>query len=386
MERRTGLGAAAGVSGAIEAWPVVSPSEREILSIVAAGSEVTQSDIVARAGLSQQSISRVTGDLIERGFLCQGERVSRGRRGQPSPLVTLNGDRMLLLGVSIMADAVSISLVDFAGQVRANRFFQPEPMTRTVILEVVAGALEDLCAATGQNPAQVLGIGIGITGFALPGGRKFNPPQALSDWVDVDLAALFEARFGRPAWADNDGNVAAIGESLVGVGRWARSFAYLYIATGFGGGLVIDGKLMRGTNGNAGEFAAMLPTQLYASPTLELLRHCFARQDQPFETIADMLAQISPDAAPVDDWLWRVQDTLSLVCMACSALLDPEAIVIGGRMPPGLAERMIERVDMRERPRWGVARSVPRIVPAEASGDATALGAAVLPLKLSYFG
>jgi predicted NBD/HSP70 family sugar kinase len=370
----------------IESWPVVSVSERQILSIVSSTPDMTQADMVARTDLSQQSVSRVASELIERGFLLQGERISRGRRGQPSPLLSLNPARMYMLGVSIMADAVSVILLDFSGGVRGERFMQPEPMTRAVVLGLVEAAMDDLCNEAGIHPSRVLGIGVGITGFALPGGRKFNPPHVLADWVDVDIAALFEARFERPSWADNDGNVAAIGESLVGVGRWARSFAYLYIATGFGGGLVIDGRLMRGTHGNAGEFAAMLPTQLYAAPTLELLRHCFARQGELYETIADMLGQISPDAPAVDDWLWRIQDTLSLVCSACSGILDPQAIVIGGRLPPGLAERMIERVDMRERPRWGVARSQPKVVAAEAPGDATALGAAVLPLKLTYFG
>jgi predicted NBD/HSP70 family sugar kinase len=60
---------------------------------------------------------------------------------------------------------------------------------------------------------------------------------------------VFEASFGRASWADHDGNVAAIGESLVGGGRWARSFAYLYIATGLGGGLVIvSARARRRTN------------------------------------------------------------------------------------------------------------------------------------------
>lgn len=370
----------------VEPLPSVTATERQLLSLVSIGDDATQSDLVARTEFSQQTVSRVIGGLVEQGLILQGERVSRGQRGQPSPLLTINGERLFILGVSIMADAVSVTMVDFTGRERGNFFAQPKPMSRSIVLDSVRRGFDRLCAEAGIEPARVLGVGVGITGFALPGGRTFNPPHALDDWVDVDVASLFEEAFQRPAWADNDGNVAAIGESLVGVGRWAKSFAYLYIATGFGGGLVIDGRLMRGTYGNAGEFGTILPTQLYTPPTLELLRHCFAIEGQPFETIADMLGTISLDHPAVEDWLSRVKDSLSLVCSACAAVVDPQAIVIGGRLPRGLAQRMIERITFRELPRRGVDLPRPRIVPSEAAGDVTALGAAIMPLKLNFFG
>ena len=370
----------------VEAWPSVTATERQLLSLVSIGNDITQSDIVARTDFSQQTVSRVVGDLVERGLLLQGERVSRGHRGQPSPLLTVNGQRLFILGVSIMADAVSVTLVDFKGLERGYFFAQPRPMSRSMVLDAVRGGFDRVCAEADVEPSRVLGIGIGISGFALPGGRSFNPPHALDDWADIDIAGVFQEVFQRPAWADNDGNVAAIGESLVGVGRWAKNFAYLYIATGFGGGLVINGQLMRGTHGNAGEFGVIFPTQLFTSPTLELLRHYFAIDGQPFETIADMLEQMNMDAPAIENWLWRVKDSLSLVCCACAGVVDPQAIVIGGRVPRRLAERMIERIDWRELPRRGVDLSRPRIVPSEAMGDVTALGAAIMPLKLSFFG
>lgn len=370
---------------AVGTWPVVSATERRLLSLVAGGGDVTQSEVVTRTDLSQQTVSRVIADLVGRGLLLQGERVSRGRRGQPSALLSINKDRLFMLGVSIMADAVATMLVDFEGGERDYVFVEPPSMSRASVLETVEQGFALMCSRSGIDPARVLGIGIGITGFALPDGRSFNPPRTLDEWAAVDIAALFEERFRRPAWADNDGNVAAVGESLVGVGRWAKDFAYMYIATGFGGGLVVDGRLMRGRHGNAGEFAGVLPSSLYPSPTLELLRHCFAQEGRAFGTIAEMLGAISLDEPAVESWLGRIGDSLSLVCSACAAILDPEAIVIGGRLPRPLAERLIDRIDLRAAPRRGIDRQQPRLVPSEAVGDATALGAAILPLKLQFF-
>ena len=75
--------------------------------------------------------------------------------------------------------------------------------------------------------------------------------RALAAWREVplrdkarylfDLRGKFEERFDMPVWVENDGNAAAIGESLVGVGRWAKDFVYMYIATGLGGGVILNG-------------------------------------------------------------------------------------------------------------------------------------------------
>ncbi|BEV10349.1 ROK family transcriptional regulator [Asticcacaulis sp. DW145] len=362
-----------------------SATERRILSLVQSRQATTQADIVAHTGLKQQTVSRTVGDLIEQGFLLAGDRVASGRRGPPGTALSLNPDHLFTLGVSIMADAVSVLLMDLAGQDRGYRRFTPPVMSREGVLDGVQQAFADLCADAAISPRRVIGIGIGITGFALEDGRRFNGPRSLDEWAGVDVAEIFEETFGLPAWADNDGNVAAAGESLVGIGRWARTFAYMYIATGFGGGLVINGQLMRGVHGNAGEFAGSLPKFVYTPPTLELLRHCFARRDEEYDTIGDMLNALNIHSPAVNDWLNRISDSLSLACSACAAIVDPQAIVIGGRVPRALAERMIERVDLRHAPRRGFDRPQPRVVPSEVTGDATALGAAAVPLKLRVF-
>ena len=83
----------------------------------------------------------------------------------------------------------------------------------------------------------------------------------MGDWALRDLEAELSQVLDMPVWIENDGNAAAVGESLFGVGRRHRSFAYLYIAAGLGGGLILDGVPVRGFRGNAGEFTGLLPVQ-----------------------------------------------------------------------------------------------------------------------------
>jgi predicted NBD/HSP70 family sugar kinase len=374
------------MGGIVDAWPELLATERRLMACVNANPGITQKELGERLDVPQQTVSRQINDLLARGLLAGGERVSQGRRGQPSLTLTINPERIFSLGVSIMADAVSVMLVDLGGSERGYRRYRPSTMSRAAVLEQVEIGLAELTAAAGLDPAQVLGIGIGITGFFRADRRSFNTPLMLDEWALVDVAAIFSGHFGRPAWADNDGNVAAVGESLVGVGRWAPTFAYLYIATGFGGGAIVDGAMLAGRHGNAGEYATMLPPQLYPSPTLELLRQTMALRGVEFADVSALLEGFDIDLPGVDEWIAKVTDSLSLVCGACVGVLDPDAIVLGGRIPTALAERLIPLVTVPIVPRRGEGREAVPIVAAAAPGDATALGAAVLPLQIRIFG
>jgi predicted NBD/HSP70 family sugar kinase len=81
---------------------------------------------------------------------------------------------------------------------------------------------------------RLFGVGVGISGYNLDGKSRYNPPRALDDWAMVEIDTLFSQALGVPAWVENDGNAAAIGESLLGVGRdmpissmsfWRRALA-----------------------------------------------------------------------------------------------------------------------------------------------------------------
>lgn len=189
----------------------------------------------------------------------------------------------------------------------------------------------------------------------------------------------------QPVWLDNDGTVAANGESLLGAGRWARSFLYLYFSHGLGGGVVIDGRCIRGSHGNAGEVAGMLPLQGLERPTLEQLRLMLIEDGLAFPDIRAMLEVFHPHWPACDRWVERARPALSLIVSAGFALLDPDAVVFGGRLPRALAERLIAELHIDNLPRRDRRRPEPRLVLAEAPADASAIGAALLPFKSCLF-
>lgn len=365
---------------------VASPNERRILDWVRRNPGETRARIMHELDLSAQSVSRLTDTLEKRGLIEQGERVISGR-GQPSVALSLTQNAAYTVGISIMTDAISLVFMNFRGEI----VYQHRSILASMDQAAVLGTCKNVFEAgikAGSIPAERLfGIGIAFSGFFIGQGNLMNPVPALEDFALIDLEALFSETFERPVWVDNDGNAAAVGESLVGVGAWSNTFAYLFFTAGFGGGLVVDGQPFRGAFGNAGEFGAILPPEKHDErPTLELLRMMIAQQGGPqFRSLSSMVDAFDPDWPGVSAWIEHVTPQVSLIASAICAVADPEAIVFGGAMPPALAERLIPHIRINNFVRRGLQRPEPKLVPSATAGDTTAIGAAALPLKHTFF-
>lgn len=96
-------------------------------------------------------------------------------------------------------------------------------------------------------------LGIGVPGaFDGVSGTVLGIP-ALPGWSGVKLGPVLSERIGLPCILENDATAAAIGEWIAGAGRDCRHFVYVTISTGIGAGIIIDGRVMRGARGLAGE-------------------------------------------------------------------------------------------------------------------------------------
>ena len=200
----------------------------------------------------------------------------------------------------------------------------------------------------------------------------------------MDLEEFLTDSLGLDVHIDNDGNTAAVAESMAGVGRWAQTFAYFYLSAGFGGGLVIDGRLYRGRNGNAGEFANII-RQTDNYPTLRSLKEMYAASGRQFSSIDEMLQVSCVTDAEVIEWMDQAAEPLSRFASAVAAILDPDAIVFGGRLPVPLAKALIDRTEIFNADRRHKPKPVPRLVPAEAPQPATAIGAGFLPFLHTFY-
>ncbi|MCE4372298.1 ROK family transcriptional regulator [Xanthomonas hortorum] len=362
----------------------LSLNERDMLERLRLAGVLTRADLSRGTGLTVQTAVRLIEGLQARGMVHMGSGVARAGRGKPGVAVSLNPAHGHTLGISIATDALSLALMDFSGTVLA--------VTEVALTDTTLyGVLTQLQAADAAVLASVdhagprLGIGVAMSGFFTGVDSFINPPEPLRALGQVALCPWLADAFAQPVWMDNDGSVAAAGEAMLGVGQRHRDFAYLYLSYGFGGGLVIDGQVMRGARGNAGEFAGMLPAQKLERATLELLRELLADDGVVFADVRSVLAAYDPAWPAIERWIARSAPGVSLIVSAITAVCDPEAIVFGGRLPADLAQRLIAAVQIDNQPRRGQGRPMPLLLPAEAPADACAIGAATLPLKARYF-
>lgn len=109
------------------------------------------------------------------------------------------------------------------------------------------------------DTGDVLGAGIAVPGHVKAAeGRVMWAPNFKDRWQGVQVAQPVRDALGVPVFIGNDANLAALGEFTFGAGRAVRHLAMITLGTGIGGGLIVDGKLIEGADGGAGEIGHMV--------------------------------------------------------------------------------------------------------------------------------
>ena len=372
---------------ALEKFPLASENERLILDIVRNHEPIPRATITAHTNLTQQSVHRLVEALVARGLLRAGAPF-KGARGQPSPTIELERQAVYSVGISVNTDAVTLSLADFGCDIVDQEVLRGVPVDRKATLAILAEKLSSILARHEISRASVIGLGFAMSGFFVGDDRRFNAPEPLRDWSLVDLQPELEHVFGVPAWLENNATTGAIGESLRGVGRWCKTFAYLSFNYGFGGGLILEGRPYLGFHGNAGEFSIIYnPDEMLRRPALQYLIATLRESGVDIGSIEELKQNFDPSWPGVESWLSETMPMLDRLIATLTGVVDPQAIVFGGQLPPELGRMMIARARLpSQRPhRYDVAPSGPRLVLSETRGDASAIGAALLPLKSRYF-
>jgi len=127
-----------------------------------------------------------------------------------------------------------------------------------VVLERIAGSLENALAKAGLQRGDLAAVGICSPGPCDIDAGVISSAPNLPGWRDVPICRYLEERLAVPARLENDANAAALGEHVYGAGRGCRHLIYMTVSTGIGGGLIIDSRLYRGATGVAGELGHMV--------------------------------------------------------------------------------------------------------------------------------
>ncbi len=275
------------------------------------------------------------------------------------------------------------------------------------ILGDIAEAMKAEMKERGIGEEQMLGAGIGVPGPVTPDGivnRCVNVGWGILP-IEKELSDLF---YSLPVQAGNDANVAALGEARFGGGRGFSSMIMVTLGTGVGGGVILDGKILPGHHGAAGEIGHMamypdakVPCNCGNTGCMEQIASATGIVNKARELLAEnsapsvlrskdpLTAKDVMDAYADGDWV-SVQtvgvmtDTLGKGLAAAACVVDPEAFVIGGGVSRA-GQWLIDLIHEKYRKYAFHASRDAKVVRATLGNDAGIYGSAAMILPATGF-
>ncbi|QND69535.1 ROK family protein (plasmid) [Mesorhizobium loti] len=368
-----------------------SHNRRVVIEAIRTNGALSRAAIARLTALSTQTISNIVEEL-EREELLRAQATLKGARGQPAVPYSINPDGGYSIGLQLDHQLAVGVITDLSGTVRARierSVDRPTPAQAMPLLAAIAG---NLMRKFRFDRNRLLGIGMAMPGPFDVEGMTSVGPTALPGWQDFPVAEELQRLTGIPVTVENDATAAAIGERLYGVARNLSSFVYLFIGTGLGAGLFLDGHLYKGSRHNAGEIGHMIVRpgglecgcgkrgclERYVS-----LRAAYECLDIPHPDHAspELLEALLANGDSLEAWVAQAIDPLRQAINMLELALDPETVVLGGFMPVGVIELLASRLDpLYLSVSSTSARTVPRVLVGAAGKDTSVLGAAALPI------
>ena len=158
-----------------------------------------------------------------------------------------------VVGVDMGGTKILSAVIDVEGNILGTAKVSTKAEERTsVVIGRIAGSIEKAISKSNVDKASIQAIGIGAPGPLDPetGVVIFAPNLG---WRDVPLKAELEGRTGLPTFVDNDVNVGTLGEHAFGAAQGVENVVGIFVGTGIGGGIILNGELFHGASKTAGE-------------------------------------------------------------------------------------------------------------------------------------
>lgn len=376
-------------------------NERRVLQALRRMGGASKAEVARHAGLTNAAVGDIISSLEDQGLVYLGEKRHAGGRGQPATIIHLNGTAAYSIGVRLDRSAIETVLIDFDGKLMSRTFYDillPEPKQALEIIKKDIHNIFDLLKKDKQK--RLSGIGLAIPFNLDSWHTELNLPsgQFLS-WKDIDFAAEIEKAVNIHVYSENDGTAAAIAELFYGVGREIDNFLHLFIGPGLGGGLALNGEIVRGDSGNAADVGLMPvpPSELPSAPKPKgafdimlnrasintLIRH-LQYAGISIETKTDLERVILEEPAPLFEWIDDCTKALTHLIWSGRSLLDVPTVILGSDFSGRLMEILKSRLEISLAGSAPESRFPPNIVLGSFGTDAGAVGAASLPIFYSF--
>lgn len=313
-----------------------------VMHAVSAQGPLSRAAVASHIGLTRAAVSTLVDDLIRWGLLEELGPERPGRVGRPGSALAVSGRGPAGIGAEIGVDHLAVCAVDLRGTVRArgvrygaNRGRRPGP-----VIEELTDLVREVVADAEREDLRPAGLAVAVPGLVARDGRTVVRAPNL-DWHDTDLGALLPET--GPLTVDNEANFGALAELWLGDGVASRDFLHVSAEIGIGAAVVLDGGLLRGSRGFAGELGHV-PVRPDGPACPCGGRGCleqYAGEEavlraaglEPGEDLVGLLAERAAEGDErVREALRDAGTALGVALTGAVNLLDPETVVLGGAL------------------------------------------------------
>jgi glucokinase-like ROK family protein len=297
-----------------------------ILDLVRRGGRISRTELARRSKLTKPTVSAIVDELIGEGVVREvgfGESVAGG--GRPARLLEFNDASAAYLGIHFGVRATTVALADARGTIRHVRGRASLLGSPARSLKAVRPLLTEVLAAARVPRARVECAGATVPGLIdQETGACVLAPNL--GWRDFPLRDALAAEVGVPVVVNNITQAAAVAEGRLGAARSARSYVWVYVGSGVGSGVVVDGKIFYGQRGFSGEIGHC--------PVVDTGPDCACGRRGCLETVASAMALTRAAEAAI-----AAGETTVLSAM--TGPLDAAAVAVAARDGDAVARRIL---------------------------------------------
>lgn len=353
----------------------------------------SRAELADVTSVSRATVGRLVDDLVRAGLLVEGPAAPSQGPGRPSIPLLPTGHRYAALGLQVNVRRLTARVVDLAGTLVSESvidgdFTDSDP--DTVLPQLLSLGRE--VVRSSADGREVVGAGLALPGLVGADGQLLRAPNL--GWQEVDIRAIVDGRLGGlPLVIDNEATFAALTAARHAPGRPAAigDFVYLSGEVGVGGAIVVDGQVLRGRHGWAGEVGHV--------PVTADGPRCPCGSTGCLETYVGRSALLARAGLPVDSppaalaaamgrgehrAVTAIEEAARALAVALGGVvnvLDVPTVVLGGHLAD-LGAALADRVQSGLAERVLASRWVPPVVLVGSSDiSPAATGAAYVPLE-----
>jgi predicted NBD/HSP70 family sugar kinase len=317
-------------------------NQQRIMKIVSEQNPIGIPQLIKLSGLSRPTVDQIVELFLENGLIRESG-FTHGRPGRKAALYELDPNTGFGVGVDLGGSKIACAISDVGGKILVQEYEQITPDGGTQIIAQIIELIQKVCKKADIPLEKIRQIAIGTPGIISEDG-KLSLGANIGNLDGMHLSNILRKLFDVDVDVENDLNLAAVGEYLHGAAREVMNFALIQLGTGIGSGIFVDGHLVRGSRGAAGE-VSFLP--LFGNPedpwALEnglaesvlgtkgiLKRYDALCGKEVAVTVKEIFERAASGEKEAKEMVDEVGKKLAYVAVCLKAIADPELIIIGG--------------------------------------------------------